>query len=137
MIRHGDRLCVSHLSPYDYQSKTSTSLLPHRPYHWCVLAGAALQAGAATAGRVVSKTLTDRYLLRANKTFFEPRGLKVRLMKTAAVRRFVNAEAPQAEKSKWKKFGESAGRTAHIVGTRLPVTGKVIAMFAKPVRNLT
>ncbi|KAF8316058.1 hypothetical protein DL93DRAFT_2056630, partial [Clavulina sp. PMI_390] len=59
------------------------------PYHWTIIASALIQAGAQTAARTISKTLTDRYLRRANSTYFEPRGLKVRLMKTAAVRQFL------------------------------------------------
>lgn len=94
-----------------------------------------MQVSAQTAARVISKTLTDRYLRRANETYFEPRGLKVRLMKTAAVRRFVNAEGPE-ENSKWKSFGQKAGRFAEGVAMHLPITSKVITTFAKPVSTL-
>lgn len=95
-----------------------------------------MQTAAQTAAHILSKTLTDRYLLRANETYFEPRGLKVRLMKTAAMRRFVHKDISEGEKSKWKKFGKSAGRTAESVGLRLPITGRLITMFSKTVSPL-
>lgn len=38
--------------------------------------------------------LAQRLLEHANVTFFEPRGLKVRLMKTAAMRRFAGLDRP-------------------------------------------
>lgn len=91
-----------------------------------------MQTAAQTSAHILSKTLTDRYLHRANTTYFEPRGLKVRLMKTAAMRRFVHADAPE-EEGKWKKFGKSAGRTAEKVGLHLPIARKLITTFAKPV----
>ena len=53
---------------------------PLSPYHWAMIAGAAIQASAQTAARVISKTLTDRYLKHANSTYFEPRGLKAGLI---------------------------------------------------------
>ena len=95
-----------------------------------------MQTAAQTAAHVLSKTLTDRYLLRANKTYFEPRGLKVRLMKTAAMRRFVHIDGSEEEKSKWKKFGKSAGRTAETIGLRLPIANRLITTFQKTVSLL-
>jgi hypothetical protein len=105
------------------------------PYHWALIAGIVMQTAAQTAAHVLSKTLTDRYLLRANNTYFEPRGLKVRLMKTAAMRRFVHKDTSEDE-SKWKKFGKSAGRTAETIGLRLPITSRVITLFSKTVSLL-
>lgn len=92
-----------------------------------------MQVSAQTSARVISKMLTDRYLLRANSTYFEPRGLKVRLMKTSAVRRFVHSEGPENDKGKWKQYGKTAGKYAEIIGMHLPIANKLITTFAKPV----
>ncbi|KAF8316056.1 hypothetical protein DL93DRAFT_788289 [Clavulina sp. PMI_390] len=108
------------------------------PHHWAMLASAIIQISAQTAARTISKTLTDRYLRRANTTYFEPRGLKVRLMKTAAVRRFLQLRQNEGEvaevkgKGKMKAFGQSAGRLAEQIGMHLPITGRIIPMFQKP-----
>lgn len=83
-----------------------------------------MQVSAQTSARVISKRLTDRYLLRANSTYFEPRGLKVRLMKTSAVRRFVHAEGPGKDQGKWKQYAE-------VIGLHLPIASKLITTFGK------
>ncbi|KAJ7062122.1 fungal chitosanase of glycosyl hydrolase group 75-domain-containing protein [Mycena amicta] len=59
------------------------------PYHWAMLAGAAIQTSAEVGMRVLSKTLTDRYLRAANKRLFKPRGLSVRICTSAAMQRLV------------------------------------------------
>lgn len=105
----------------------------HRPYHWCMIAGAAIQLGAQTAMHKISKTLTDKYLKKANDNFFGPRGLRVRLMKTEAMRQFVETLAAKPADSKMKSFGKSAARVGKIVGLHLPITRTVINALSKPV----
>ncbi len=52
-----------------------------------MLAGNLMQTGAQVGMHVMSKTLSDRYLRAANDRIFAPLGLRVRLCKTAALRK--------------------------------------------------
>lgn len=99
------------------------------PYHWAIAAGVVMQAGAQTAMRYIQKTLTDRLLKRVNSTYFEPRGLKVRLMKTRAMRRFVGIEQGGAEPSKAMKFAKNFGHGLENVAYRLPIpiVGRIVS----------
>jgi len=103
------------------------------PNHWALLAGILIQTAAQTTAHIVSKTLTDRYLLQANTTYFEPRGLKVRLMKTAAMRHFVGIDqSEQKEKGKFKGFLKGAEKVFFklpipIIG---PIIGRTIMHFS-------
>lgn len=94
-----------------------------------------MQTAAQTAARAISKTLTDRYLLHANTTYFESRGLKVRLMKTAALKRFVHADGAAAKGGKGKEFARKAGRVAQNAALRLPIplVAQAVDFFADPV----
>lgn len=105
------------------------------PYHWAILAGILLQTAAQTAMHVLSKSLTDHYLIRANKTYFEPRGLKVRLMKTGALKRFTNQHGAQVETSKFSNFTKKTGRVIQNVALHipLPIVGRAVEMFSDPV----
>ena len=100
-----------------------------------MIAGAAIQLGAQTAMHKISKTLTDKYLKKANDNFFGPRGLRVRLMKTEAMRQFVETLAAKPADSKMKSFGKSAARVGKIVGLHLPITRTVINAMSKPVSD--
>jgi hypothetical protein len=104
-----------------------------RPYHWAVIAGAAMQVGARTAAAVVSKTLTDKYLTHANVTYFAPRSMRVRLMKTEAMRRFVESKTMPIPDTRSRFFGADTLRTAHIVGLHLPIAKKIINRLSAPV----
>jgi hypothetical protein len=63
-----------------------------------------------------------------------PRGLKVCLMTTAAMRRFVHIDEGNAP-SKAKAFAKSAGRTLEGVALRLPLpfVGRVLSMIPNAV----
>ncbi|KAF9016843.1 hypothetical protein BDZ89DRAFT_1075250 [Hymenopellis radicata] len=75
------------------------------PNQWTMIAGIAIQVSAQTGMHIISKNLTDKYLIRANETFFGPRGLRV----------------------------PKVGKTAQSIGLHLPIIRKVINRFADPV----
>ncbi|KAH8113832.1 hypothetical protein DFH11DRAFT_1704716 [Phellopilus nigrolimitatus] len=107
------------------------------PYHWAVLAGAGMQVGAQVGIKVLSKTLTDRYMRRANVEYFAPRGLRARICKTAAVRQLVGLDAPPSAtastSSKFMQHAKTAGGVAETVALHLPVIRKVYNRLAPPV----
>ena len=93
-----------------------------------MLAGIALQVGAGTGIAVLAKTLTDRYLRRANKDYFAPRGLRVRLCKTAAMRQLIGLDPTADPDAPPPGFGDKAkaaavttGRVAETVVLHLPI----------------
>ncbi|KAF8343179.1 uncharacterized protein EI90DRAFT_3115695 [Cantharellus anzutake] len=98
------------------------------PNTWTLIAGIVLQTTAQTAAHILSKTLTDRYLLKANRTYFEPRGLRVRLMKTEAMHHFIGIGRGKEETSKLKNFFKGAGRTAEkaVFKIPLPIIGPIV-----------
>ncbi|KAJ6582909.1 hypothetical protein DFH09DRAFT_911858 [Mycena vulgaris] len=79
------------------------------PYHWAMIAGAAIQVAAQTGMRILSKTLTDRYLRAANLRLFKPRGLSVRICSAAAMQHLVTKQPIAAPPSKLKRFGRGVG----------------------------
>ncbi|KAJ6551528.1 hypothetical protein B0H19DRAFT_1378246 [Mycena capillaripes] len=79
------------------------------PYHWAMIAGAAIQTGAQVGMRVLSKTLTDRYLRAANLRLFKPRGLSVRICTTAAMQHLVMGTPIAAPPSKITRVGRGVG----------------------------
>ncbi|KAF9015893.1 hypothetical protein BDZ89DRAFT_994837 [Hymenopellis radicata] len=97
------------------------------PNHWTMIAAMTIQVSAQTGMRVISKNLTDKYLIRANETFFGPRGLRVRLCKTPAMRALASPSTPQPSTL------AKVGKTAQSIGLHLPVVRKVINRFADPV----
>lgn len=76
---------------------------------------------------VVAKSLSDRFLQRANKEFFAPRGLRVRICKTAAMRQLVGLGA-EPEKGKLA----AAGHTAETIALQLPIIRRVYNRVAAP-----
>jgi hypothetical protein len=56
------------------------------PHHWAKLAGLALQGSAKLGTALVSKGRTEIYMREVNETMFKPRGLKVSLASTEAIR---------------------------------------------------
>ncbi|KAG8991167.1 hypothetical protein FRB93_002872 [Tulasnella sp. JGI-2019a] len=97
------------------------------PYHWAIIAGAAMQTAAQTTAHILSKTLTDRYLRNANENYFTPRGLRVRLCKTNAMRQLVGIDAtPTEPPSKFMDTMKAIGNGAEGVGLRLPIVRKII-----------
>ncbi|KAJ7665979.1 hypothetical protein DFH06DRAFT_1385855, partial [Mycena polygramma] len=79
------------------------------PYHWAMIAGAAIQTGAKVGMRVLSKTLTDRYLRAANLRLFKPRGLSVRICTTAAVQHLIMGTPIAPPPSKITRVGRGVG----------------------------
>ncbi|KAI5835480.1 hypothetical protein K523DRAFT_291399 [Schizophyllum commune Tattone D] len=55
------------------------------PHHWAMIASTAIDVGAQAGMRILSKTLTDRYLRAANLRVFRPRGLAARICTTDAM----------------------------------------------------
>nr|GAT51644.1 predicted protein [Mycena chlorophos] len=102
------------------------------PYHWAQVASIGMQAGAQVGMRVLSKTLTDRYIRAANKRLFHPRGLSVRICTTAAMQRLVlppEAIVGSGELSKMDKVGRKAG--AVMMKVPIPLTGMIVHAIAK------
>lgn len=77
---------------------------------------------------VLSKTLTDKFLIRANEVYFAPRGLHVRLCKTPALRALATT-TPIKKKSTLSKVGKSA----KTIGLHLPLTSLLINALSAPV----
>ncbi|KAG8978853.1 hypothetical protein FRB94_013149 [Tulasnella sp. JGI-2019a] len=96
------------------------------PYHWAMIAGPLIQVGAHAGARALSKGLTDRYLRLANENFFAPRGLRVRLCKTEAMRRIIGVDTTQASGNKTLK---TMGNAAERFGLHLPLIRNAIVMF--------
>ncbi|KZP01796.1 hypothetical protein CALVIDRAFT_594475 [Calocera viscosa TUFC12733] len=105
------------------------------PYHWAIIAGTLMQVGAQTAMHVLSKTLSDKFLRRANKEFFGPRGLTVRLCRTEAMRVLVGKDAPAAQQpGKAMQVASKIGMGVENVALRLPIpfAGRIIEAVHKP-----
>ncbi|KAI5117050.1 hypothetical protein M0805_007907, partial [Coniferiporia weirii] len=110
------------------------------PHHWAIIAGAAMQTVAQTGIHILAKTLSDRLLRRANTEYFAPRGMRVRICKTAAMRQIVGLDAVRvgdpSKSEKLAKFGKAAGRTAETVALHLPIIRKVYNRVAPPVPSV-
>jgi len=97
------------------------------PYHWAMIAGALMQVGSRTASRGVSNTLTDRYIRNANETYFAPRGLRVRLCRTAAMRQLIGLDArPTQPPNQHMETAKAVGMHMERVGLSLPIVRKII-----------
>ncbi|KAK0448862.1 hypothetical protein EV421DRAFT_2052485 [Armillaria borealis] len=95
------------------------------PYHWTIIAGVAMQTAAQTGMRVLSKTLTDRYLRAANQRLFKPRGLSVRLCTTNAMMRLISNEGGEAPKiSMMNKIGRTAGTV--LLWLPIPFSSRIV-----------
>lgn len=90
-----------------------------------------MQVVAQTGIRIIAKTLTDRYVRRANEEYFAPRGLRVRICRTPAMRQLIGRDPtpdPTAQKSvssKTTNFAKGAGRVAETVVLHLPIARKI------------
>lgn len=78
-----------------------------------------------TTVRVVSKTLTDRYLRQANEQYFAPRGLRIRLCRTASMRLLLGMD-PIETPSKAMETAKAIGRGVESVALHLPVIKNII-----------
>ena len=81
---------------------------------------------------IVAKSLSDRLLRRANKEFFAPRGLRVRICKTAAMRQLVGLSA-EPKKGKLAR----AGHVAESIALHCPGIRKVYNRRAAPPPTIT
>ncbi|KAJ7359636.1 hypothetical protein DFH08DRAFT_846615 [Mycena albidolilacea] len=101
------------------------------PYHWAMAAGAAIQIGAQSGMRILSKTLTDRYLRTANLRLFKPRGLSVRICTTAAMQHLVMHTPITAAPSKLTRVGRGVGGV--LMKLPLPLASVIVhAVADKP-----
>lgn len=78
--------------------------------------------------------MTDRYLARANEGYFAPRGLKVRLMKGAALKIFSGLEDAKAKPSIGAKIG--SGAETFFTRVRLPIVTPIAARVLDAVKPL-
>ncbi|KAJ7816975.1 hypothetical protein B0H14DRAFT_2374294 [Mycena olivaceomarginata] len=99
-----------------------------KPYHWAMIAGAAMQTAAQTGMHVLSKTLTDRYLRAANLRLFKPKGLVVRLCTTAAMQHLVMHKGTGAGPSTMDKIGRGVGTV--LLHAPLPFSSRIVRAIA-------
>ncbi|KAJ7069586.1 hypothetical protein C8F01DRAFT_1245785 [Mycena amicta] len=98
------------------------------PYHWAMIAGAGMQAAAQTGMRVLSKSITDRYLRATNRRVFHPRGLSVRLCTTAAMQELVMHHGSGAGPSTLDKIGRGVGTL--LLHAPLPFSSRIVRSIA-------
>ncbi|KAI5477616.1 hypothetical protein MNV49_006103 [Pseudohyphozyma bogoriensis] len=104
------------------------------PNMWCMIAGIIVQTAAQTGQHIISKTLTDKYLVHANTTFFAPLGLRVRLCKTPAVTQLASRDRTKAIPTASKLA--AIGSTAQLVGLHLPIVKGFVRRFSKPAERV-
>ncbi|KAL8276602.1 hypothetical protein RQP46_011025 [Phenoliferia psychrophenolica] len=93
------------------------------------VAAVVLQVGAGFGSLILSKSLTEKYLTYTNETFFAPRGLRVRICNTAAMRQLVGLD--DGEPVPISKLAY-AGKVAEAIALKLPIIGKGISRFKVP-----
>ncbi|KAG8873666.1 hypothetical protein FRB98_008854 [Tulasnella sp. 332] len=102
--------------------------------HWTIIASISMQAGARAGAKALSKGLTDRYLRIANETYFAPRGLRIRLCRTSAVRQIVGLD-PAQNSTKSSSTLESLKTTGIMIenaGLSIPIVRNVIVRCHPP-----
>ncbi|KAJ7108714.1 hypothetical protein C8R44DRAFT_635923 [Mycena epipterygia] len=101
------------------------------PHHWAMIAAIAIQTAAQTGIRILSKTLTDRYLRAANLRLFKPRGLSVRICTAAAMQHLVMRTPIANTPSKLTRFGRGVGSV--LIQIPIPLTSVLVhAVADKP-----
>ncbi|KAK7442472.1 hypothetical protein VKT23_016069 [Stygiomarasmius scandens] len=103
------------------------------PFHWAMITGIALQTAAQTGMRVLSKTLTDRYLRAANQRLFKPRGLSVRLCTTPAMLALIAGDtSKKSGKGKAKDTLDKVGRGVGsvLLHAPLPFASRIVRAIA-------
>ncbi|KAJ7100010.1 hypothetical protein B0H15DRAFT_770489 [Mycena belliarum] len=98
------------------------------PYHWAMIAGAAIQLGARSGMKVLSKTLTDRYLRAANLRLFKPRGLSARICTAAAMQHLVLHAPAAAPPSRRVRIGRGVG--AALMSVPVPLASVLVHAVA-------
>lgn len=109
----------------------SRIIIMHRPYHWAQIAGTALTVAAKVGTRVLSKTLTDRYLRTSNERLFNPRGPLVRLYTTKALQHLLdgtNSDNKSKTKRRMQNVGRGVGKA--LLKAPLPISGMIIRAVA-------
>jgi hypothetical protein len=99
-----------------------------------MIAGAAIQTAASVGQHVLSKTLTDKYMRKANNDLFGPRNLAARLCTTHALRQLLGLD-PEGTPEPTKLV--KAARQAGDIITRLPIPfakGAVLALSPQSTR---
>ncbi|THU84222.1 hypothetical protein K435DRAFT_870493 [Dendrothele bispora CBS 962.96] len=107
------------------------------PSHWAMIASIAITTAAQTGMRVLSKTLSDRYLRAANLRLFKPRGLSVRLCTTPALLALLSSAggAESSKKSGKEKAKSALNKVGRTVGTVLlqapiPYSSRIVRAIA-------
>nr|GAT59253.1 predicted protein [Mycena chlorophos] len=105
-------------------------ILGFLPYNWALWGGLFIQIAAETGDRVLSKSLTDRYLRAANRLLFNPRGLSIRLFTPSALQHMVLMQPEPPKRSRLDRFGRATGT---ILLTQLPLSfvSKIVHKAAK------
>ncbi|KAJ4002445.1 hypothetical protein F5050DRAFT_1717559 [Lentinula boryana] len=93
------------------------------PNHWTMVASMIVTTSAQVGMRVLSKSLTDRYLRAANLNLFKPHGLSVRLCTTPAMLRLVAPPGSysDADESKTRATMNKIGRGVGTIFLKLPI----------------
>lgn len=97
-----------------------------RPHTWAQFASIGIQVAARAGIRILSKTLTDRILRKANNEYFAPRGLRVRICRTAAMRQIVGLDEPldstlnKSTKARARRVKNGAHRLTEDVALGIP-----------------
>ncbi|KAJ3989532.1 hypothetical protein F5890DRAFT_1451686 [Lentinula detonsa] len=93
------------------------------PNHWTMVASIIVTTSAQVGMRVLSKTLTDRYLRAANLNLFKPRGLSVRLCTTPAMLRLVAPPGSHStdDESKTRATINKIGRGVGTIFLKVPI----------------
>ncbi|THU98399.1 hypothetical protein K435DRAFT_856745 [Dendrothele bispora CBS 962.96] len=112
-----------------------------RPYHWAMIASVIIVTTAEIGIKVLSKTISDRYLRTANLNLFDPCGLSIRLCTTPAKLMLIqssNSNSGDKKKGKTKaklnKFGRGVGSALLNSPIPIPLAGPIVRAIAdKPV----
>ncbi|KAF7974311.1 hypothetical protein HWV62_12472 [Athelia sp. TMB] len=99
------------------------------PNPYTFVASIFLRQSSQAGMHKLQKALTDQLLGHANATFFEPRGLKVRLMKTAAMRSFIGL----GDGGRGGPGGLAAtipDAMQNAPASQIPIFGKIAGQFA-------
>nr|GAT59281.1 predicted protein [Mycena chlorophos] len=98
---------------------------------WSMWTGLFLQVAAQSGNRILSKSLTDRYLRAANKLLFNPRGLSVRLYAPSAIQHVILEQPEPPRLSRLDQIGRAAGTALLTELPRFSFLSKIVHRAAK------
>ncbi len=104
-------LVISFVYVHARQSLSQPTNSTSRPHEIFFFIGASIRVSAQIGMRVLSKTLTDRYMRAANERIFVPAGLRVRICKAPAMRAL--AKVPWVDEprpSRMKRLAETMSK---------------------------